>query len=193
MAITLFSQWSTTAALNVDLNSIPLDGAVMTAGQVDDAFREMMAQLKTGVPLGTTTNDSASAGQIGQIISSSVAQASPVALTTGTSANVTSISLTAGDWDVTGHVGFIPAATTSVTTMLGSVTLVSAVADVTPGWGVVHRQAALVTGALGFQLGGAGPVRISIASTTTVYLVANAQFTVSTMEAYGAIRARRMR
>lgn len=48
MAITAFSQWSTTAALNVDLNSIPLDGASMTAGQVDDAFREMMAQLANG-------------------------------------------------------------------------------------------------------------------------------------------------
>jgi hypothetical protein len=45
MAITAFSQWSTTAALNVDLNSIPLDGASMLANQVDDAFREMMSQL----------------------------------------------------------------------------------------------------------------------------------------------------
>lgn len=45
MAITAFSQWSTTASANVDLNSIPLDSSVMTAAQVDDAFREMMAQL----------------------------------------------------------------------------------------------------------------------------------------------------
>lgn len=47
MAITAFTGWSATAALNVDLNSIPLDGAVTTAGQVDDLFREMMAQLVT--------------------------------------------------------------------------------------------------------------------------------------------------
>jgi hypothetical protein len=53
MAITAFSQWSATAALNIDLNSIPLDGAVMTAGQVDDAFREMMAQL-VGAAASTT-------------------------------------------------------------------------------------------------------------------------------------------
>lgn len=45
MAITAFTGWSATAALNVDLNSIPLDGATMTANQVDDAFRELMAQL----------------------------------------------------------------------------------------------------------------------------------------------------
>lgn len=56
MAITAFSQWSTTAASNVDLNSIPLDGAVTTAGQLDDLFREMMKQLKSGVaPLATPT------------------------------------------------------------------------------------------------------------------------------------------
>ena len=45
MAITDFSQWSTTASLNIDLNSIPLDSSTMTASQIDDAFREMMAQL----------------------------------------------------------------------------------------------------------------------------------------------------
>lgn len=45
MAITAFTGWSATAALNVDLNSIPLASASMTANQVDDAFREMMAQL----------------------------------------------------------------------------------------------------------------------------------------------------
>jgi hypothetical protein len=47
MAITAFSQWNATAALNLDLNNIPLDSAVMTASQVDDALREMMAQLKS--------------------------------------------------------------------------------------------------------------------------------------------------
>ncbi len=53
MAITAFTGWSATAALNVDLNSIPLDGSVMVASQVDDAFREMMAQL-AGAGLATT-------------------------------------------------------------------------------------------------------------------------------------------
>lgn len=44
MAITAFSQWSTTAASNVDLNSIPLSDS-MLADQIDGAFQEMMAQL----------------------------------------------------------------------------------------------------------------------------------------------------
>lgn len=44
MAITAFTGWSATAASNVDLNSIPLSDS-MLANQIDDAFREMMAQL----------------------------------------------------------------------------------------------------------------------------------------------------
>lgn len=47
MAITALSGWSTTAASNVDLNSIPIDGATTTAAQVDDLFRELMSQVAT--------------------------------------------------------------------------------------------------------------------------------------------------
>nr|WMC99346.1 hypothetical protein RAR13_11880 [Aminobacter aminovorans] len=47
MAKTAVSQWDTVAANNTDLNSIPIDGVVTTPSQVDNLFREMMAQLKT--------------------------------------------------------------------------------------------------------------------------------------------------
>ena len=45
MTISNFGQWSATASANVDLNNIPLDSAVMTASQLDDALRELMAQV----------------------------------------------------------------------------------------------------------------------------------------------------
>lgn len=45
MAFASVSEWSTTAASNTTLNTIPLDGATTTASQVDDIFREMMAQI----------------------------------------------------------------------------------------------------------------------------------------------------
>jgi len=38
-----------------------------------------------------------------------------------------------------------------------------------------------------------GPVRLSLASTTTVYLVARCDFAVSTCTAGGVVRARRVR
>src|SRR5690349_16625741 len=51
---------------------------------------------------GTATNDDAAAGKIGEYIESEVLSGSAVSLTTNTAANITSISLTAGDWDVWG-------------------------------------------------------------------------------------------
>lgn len=142
---------------------------------------------------GTGTNDSAAAGIVGEIIESTVLVGSVVALTTATSANVTSISLTAGDWDVWGNVWFNPAATTSITRMQGAINTTSATLPTAPGAGArfAHSQAALVPNAqIGYPV---GQLRISLSGTTTVYLVAEATFTVSTLGAYGYIGARRVR
>jgi len=49
MAKTSVSQWDTTANNNTDINSISLAENVMQPPAVNDAFREMMAQIATGV------------------------------------------------------------------------------------------------------------------------------------------------
>lgn len=138
---------------------------------------------------GTSTNDDAAAGKIGEAVSSSVALGSAVALTTVTAANVTSISLTAGDWDVSSNIAFTGSAT----------------AVVYAGGGVNTTSATLPTegtrmnwlgrsGALPVDPSFAVPrVRVSIAATTTVYLVAQASFTGGTCSAYGTLFARRAR
>lgn len=144
---------------------------------------------------GTATNDSASAGQIGEYISSAVASGSSVSLTTDTAANVTSISLTAGDWDVSGFVAFDNGATTSITRLAASISQVSATSDFTTAHAYGSQiAAAFVPGSGGVDITQrAGPLRISLAGTTTIYLVAFATFTVSSLAAYGGIRARRVR
>src|SRR5216684_1358028 len=85
-----------------------------------------VAQPVVGQHQGTATNDNAAAGKVGEYISSTIATGSSVTLTTNTTANVTSISLTAGDWDVTGAVDFTFGATTSYTNLIGSVSSTSA-------------------------------------------------------------------
>lgn len=136
----------------------------------------------------STTNDSAAAGDLGEYIESVVLAASAVSLTTSVAANVTSISLTAGDWDVFGYVSLNVGATTSFTVEACGSNTTSATlgSDIT-----LHRHAAFVPQSnYSFSI----PTRrISIASTTTVYLVAFATFTVSTCGAYGRISARRVR
>jgi hypothetical protein len=142
---------------------------------------------------GTTTNDSAAAGIVGEIIESEILAVSAVSLTASTTANVTSISLTAGDWDVWGTVFFDPAGTTSVTAFQGGINTTSATQPTLPGAGAtyLHRQAAFVpVGDFGFPV---GMRRLSLSATTTVYLVALGVFTVDTLGAYGYIGARRVR
>lgn len=147
---------------------------------------------------GTSTNDNALVGDVGELITSTVALASAVSLTSTTAANVTSISLTAGDWDVDGTVDFNLAASTSVTVLAASISLTTATLGTQPGGSglgtdptTTINQAASVPG--GLVVVSTPTVRISIAATTTVYLVASSTFTVSTNAAYGTIRARRIR
>lgn len=140
---------------------------------------------------GTTTNDDAAAGVVGEYTSSNIAAGSAVSLTTGTTANVTSISLTAGDWEVSGNVITNPGGSTSQTGLIAAISTTSATLPVAPGAGAY--AVGVYSGTANFLALPTGTRRLSIAGTTTVYLVANAAFTVSTNAAYGFIGARRVR
>jgi hypothetical protein len=141
---------------------------------------------------GTTTNNNAASGEIGQYIESEVLIASKVMLTTATAADVTSISLTAGDWDVDGVVGWGPDAGTTMTLLAGYCTDVSATLATIPNKGSLFRYNTSWTASAAMGMP-TGTRRFSLASTTTIYLGAYAVFAVNTMGAYGIIRARRVR
>lgn len=145
----------------------------------------------TGGIVGTTTNNNATAGSVGEHVTASAAS-TVVALTTATAANMTSISLTAGDWDVSGTCVFQTAATTSVTLTRCGVSTTSATfgAD---GTYTSSTFAAVVPGAVEYADAVSPVTRVSLAATTTVYLVGLSNFTVSTQTAGGVIRARRVR
>jgi hypothetical protein len=157
------------------------DGVVVNADIVSVA---------SGKVTGTTTNDDAAAGVVGEYVVSAVASGSGVSLVTSTAKTVTSISLTAGDWDVSGLIGFLPAATTSITALLGCASTTTDTNDLTNS--VAHRCSATVPAAVVWQIP-TQTTRLSLASTTTVYLVAVAVFTISTITAHGTIHARRVR
>lgn len=151
------------------------------------------ATTLTGTWTGTATNDSAAAGKVGEIISSAVDFGSAISLTTNTDTNITSISLTAGDWDVSVWNNFLPAASTTVVAIGNSISTTSATTNsATGGFTSLRYPAGTVLGAIDATVT-IGPVRLSLASTTTVFLVVKAQFATSTMTAYGKIVARRMR
>lgn len=146
-----------------------------------------------GIPLeGTNTNDSAGTGYVGEYVSSTVLVGSAVSLTNNASVNITSISLTAGDWDVYGNFCLNPNASTSSTANVGWISTTSATFPTLPNEGAIGgRNGAAVVG--DFSTYPVGRKRISLNATTTVYLSVFSLFTVSTNAAYGFIGARRVR
>jgi hypothetical protein len=140
--------------------------------------------------IGTTTNDNAVAGHVGEFVSNS---ASGVSVTSGTSFNAITISLTEGDWDVSGVIGFIAASTTVPTNLEVGINTTSATLPTLPPTGDNYQGINTTFATSSTNYIHVGPTRISIASTTTVYLVGNAVFTTSTMTAAGFMRARRIR
>ena len=143
---------------------------------------------------GTATNDNASAGMIGEYIESEVVTGSAVSLTTGTAANVTSISLTAGDWDVRGLGQYKGGGTTQVAYAVTSISNTSATLNnATDRQATYYGGNATIFGGVGNFTVTAGAARISLSATTTIYLVTQCGFSTSTMSAYGKIAARRVR
>jgi hypothetical protein len=138
--------------------------------------------------VGTITNDSAAAGSIGEYISSY--QASGVSLSTTTPTTITSISLTAGDWDVEGCVNVVPPASTMQIIIAGiSTTPATLPTGTFSGLSEISHS----TGFLATVSLPTGSTRISIASTTTVYLVAEVGLSSGSATGGGSISARRRR
>jgi hypothetical protein len=136
--------------------------------------------------VGTIAADNTQAGSIGEYIT---ATSSAVSLTSGSTSNIVSISLTAGDWDVSGSFLYSAAAGTTTTFVSGGVSTTSVTFPSIPLY--IYLDNTFPTAAFCGQT--VPTQRINVSSTTTVYLVGSATFAVSTATMIGYIRARRTR
>ena len=185
---------SALGAKNIFWNGAACVGGEIRIGVPCEIFYDgtqfnLIAQPTSRV-FGTTTNDSAAAGFNGEVIESVIVGGGAVALVNNTPANITSISLTAGDWDVTAHFALALAASTQIILIQGCSNTTSATVlnperttrvnygNVAPGSDVSYPVPSW---------------RYSLSATTTVYLVVQAAFSVSTCSGYGYLRARRAR
>jgi hypothetical protein len=125
---------------------------------------------------GVTDGSDAAAGQIGEYLT---ATASSIGLTSNVAANIVSLDLPAGDWDVSGTVAFGAGA--------GTHTLFAAGIDSLD----TQTQATFPTGAVTQGIS-TSTRRYNGTSTVTVWLVGLASFS-GTVTASGVIRARRVR
>jgi hypothetical protein len=174
-----------------DANMVP-QFSVNSKGLITGASNIAITVSGAQLP-GTTTNDNANTGNVGEFISSTVLIGSAVSLTNNTPADVTSISLTAGDWDISASFYSAPTGTTVTALMRAWISTTSATIPTSPNNGgeTLIQENNSTAGAInGFPI---GPMRLSLATTTTVYLSGLIFFTGSTMGAYGFIGARRRR
>lgn len=144
-----------------------------------------------GIPVqATNTNDNAASGYMGEYASSTLASGSAISLTNNTFANVTSLSLGAGDWMVGQLIIFTGTGSPSdCTQFTGSVSETSATVDDNTRLDL-NIVINLGTSAQGCPC----PVlRKSLSATTTVYATARARFTTGGVTAYGTIYAWRIR
>ena len=182
----------TTGTLVLQTGSGPTT-AVTIDGSQNVAFAGAITPTQTGGIVGTTTNNNANAGSVGEYIASTVLQASRVALTSGTPVNITSISLTAGDWDVTALLGLSENSSTSWTYYAGSISTVSATHSTSQTNNILGSINSATLAVVNAYIQ-APVVRVSLASTTTYYFVGQGGFTGgSGQAAFGTIRARRVR
>lgn len=151
--------------------------------------KEAIGPVPSSSVLGTTTNDNAAAGRIGEYIESVVG---PVNFgTSGQYSDLTSISLTAGDWDVSSLCATQNNGATVTTWLLGISTTSG-----NSGTGLVvgSNRAANVGPTAASDISTAiPPYRMSLASTTTVYCKLFGSYTVATPIAYARLSARRVR
>lgn len=139
---------------------------------------------------GTTTNDNAAAGDVGEYLSS---VATAVSMTANVGLNITSITLTPGDWEVRGLLQTNPAASTTTTLIAAGISsTANTFATLGAGFSNIETSNSSKSAGVGENLI-APATRFSVSSSTPVYLVGNVQFATSTLTASGSITARRMR
>lgn len=160
-------------------------------------FKNVLGQVVGGIGesglygdfMGVTTNSSACTGCVGEILTGT--NSSGTSMTTAITTNLTSVSLTPGDWEVTGTVALSGSATPTVSTLT-----IGAIATANNTLGTLHdgsRAAFLQNVGDQDTAMGIGPIRVSLAATTTYYLNARIDFSAGTATGRGRIRGRRIR
>ena len=158
----------------------------------DSGITDDGANITTTLPTaikGTITNDAASSGQVGEYIESSLDASSSLLFSSATTINIDTLSLTAGDWIVEAVLNFRLNAAT-VTQLTAGITTTSATMPSNGSECNSGLQTVLTSTNDGITI---VRKRISLASTTNVYLVGNATFSAGIVGGYGTINGTRIR
>jgi hypothetical protein len=146
-------------------------------------------QTKYGTIQGINAGNNPPAGFLGEQIRSFLASASAITLSNATPANVTTISLTPGVWDVSCICGFNGGAIVGGLAFLASISTTSATGG-TLGDNLVDTPT--ISTASSDVILTIPAYRLTLSATTTIYLVSQANFTSGTVKSYGRLSAVRV-
>ena len=142
--------------------------------------------------IGTTTNDTASVGSIGETIQCTTRRNASVSLTTTVVVNICAITLTAGNWDISVVASLIDNITTGVSWDVGINSTSATMPSVNTAFGdsaVENSVATLGSSDISTSI---PSVRVFLSTTTAYYLVTSAAFSAGTASSYGRMSARRL-
>lgn len=172
----------------------PDGGTISLSADGAERLRVNSSSASTTVPTyikGTTTNDDAPTGWVGEYISS-VTTTNSSAIATGAFDNISTMTLTAGDWDVSCSV-FWQSNSATVTQFRAGISLTSGNSETGMDLGNQQNGIVQTTGITNVTLV-VPAVRLSLSGTTDVYLKRMATYTVATPRTAGTrISARRVR
>lgn len=137
--------------------------------------------------IGTTTNNSAALGSVGEVIfNEQLRSGSGISLTTNTPTNICSITLTAGDWWTWGNTYSEGSGGAITSPQQSGINSVSATLPSNNFLTSIYKTT---------QFGGfdAPPRRVSLSGSATYYLVLQSTFSVGSAKGYGGLYARRRR
>lgn len=136
--------------------------------------------------VGVTNGSNVNTGNVGEIVKSNIVFGSAISLVNSTNSDLTSISLTAGDWDLWGNVYI----NNSASTLSIVNAWISTTSGVTPDNSLLAHYLLTAQGNIGFVV---PSTYLQLASTTTVYITGNATFSAGSTTMSGNIYARRRR
>jgi hypothetical protein len=140
--------------------------------------------------IGTISGGNAAAGSVGEVISSQVTTNTSFAPATGVAGNLCTLSLTAGDWEVYGNVFWAAGVGSGAWTATNAG--FNTTSATTPGNYLLGQTAQAAAAAQ--NVGYAVPTqRVSISSTTTVYMVGLVTYSSGAMNYQCQMHARRSR
>jgi len=149
------------------------------------------ATFKGNVLAGVQDATAAVAGQVGEVLSSTVTGVAVAA--TGTVGNVTSLSLTAGDWLISGHVTISGGATGLTAGSAQKLSIVATTATNGAEGDTMQVNSVLVLLANGKHALSIPQLPANISSTTTIYLTSEVTYAAGSPTAAGKLIARRIR